>query len=158
MTVQGEGADDDRAAVHTAWTSGASNRLLVAFSLVLTAALVVVEWAALGPTALALLVLPLVVLAVSRVRVIAGAHGLRIGLGPWGWPSRTVPADEIARAHPETLSAASMGGWGVRKKGTRTAYLVRGGECLVVTTVDERQIVVSCEDAARGAEVLNGRR
>lgn len=158
MTVQGDGTGGRSGSVRTAWVGGASNWLLAFGSLVFTAVAIGLQWRSLGPASLALLVLPVAVLLVSRVRVVAGVHGLRIGLGPWGRPSRTIGTEQITSARAEAISAMSVGGWGVRRKGTLTAYLVRGGECLVVTTADGREVAVSCDDAARGAAVLDSGR
>ncbi|MFD5462409.1 DUF1648 domain-containing protein [Kitasatospora sp. NPDC127059] len=95
------------------------------------------------------------VLLCSSVRVRVTGDGLHVGFGPFGLPTRHLTPAEIASARVEHLSARQAGGWGFRVFRKGTAVFVRSGECLVVRTTRGTDLVISVDDAERGAALLN---
>lgn len=74
-----------------------------------------------------------------------------------GWPGTHVPADEVERAsvidvHP----MRQFGGWGWRVgRGGRVGVVLRAGAGLLVERSGGRSFVVTVDDAATGAALLN---
>jgi hypothetical protein len=74
-----------------------------------------------------------------------------------GWPRYRVPADEIVRADVVQVSPfADFGGWGIRV-GVHgvLGFVTRTGEAIEVERTGKRRVVVTVDDAARGAALLN---
>ena len=106
----------------------------------------------------ALLMAPVVALVVTALvwRVTVDQRGLE-ARPLLGWPRVHVPLDEVERAvvvqvHPLT----DFGGWGYRiRSGGRTGVVVRGGEAVEVHRTGGRSLVVTVDDAATAAGLLN---
>ena len=75
-----------------------------------------------------------------------------------GFPRFTVPIEEITGASVVDVQAlAEFGGWGVRfGKGGRTGVILRSGEALEVARTSGRALVVTVDDAATAAALVNG--
>ena len=69
----------------------------------------------------------------------------------------TIPLDEIEWADVAQVNPArDFGGWGYRLgRGGRSGILMRSGEALVVNRSGGRRLVVTIDDARRGAALLN---
>lgn len=108
-------------------------------------------WLLLVLSALALLVLAMMS---WRVRVDATGLSARAALG---WPRQHVPADEVELADVVEVSPfAEFGGWGMRVNVHGTVGLVtRTGEAVRVRRTGGRTFVVTVDDAATGAALLN---
>lgn len=93
-------------------------------------------------------------------------------LGPWtvtvdergvvarglaAWPRAVVPLDEVEHADVAQVDPLrDFGGWGYRVgRAGRTGIVVRTGEALVVHRSGGRELVVTVDDARRGAALLN---
>lgn len=74
-----------------------------------------------------------------------------------GVPTLRVPLDEVEHAEVETVHPlGDFGGWGVRTAlDGRTGVVVRAGEALRVHRSGGRDLVVTVDDAATGAALLN---
>jgi len=74
-----------------------------------------------------------------------------------GWPRFDVPLDEVQQAVVTTVSPLSeFGGWGYRVgRGGRVGVVLRTGEALQVERSGGRAFVVTVDDAATGAALLN---
>ncbi|MFC8599406.1 DUF1648 domain-containing protein [Isoptericola sp. NPDC057191] len=74
-----------------------------------------------------------------------------------GWPGTRVPADEVLAASVvEVRPFAEFGGWGWRVgRGGRVGVVLRAGEALLVERTGGRSLVVTIDDAATGAALLN---
>ncbi|QNP71978.1 DUF1648 domain-containing protein [Streptomyces roseirectus] len=96
----------------------------------------------------------LLFLTLASVQVRVGESGLRVTLGPLGWPARRWSVADIESARVELRTPAQAGGWGYRIKEHGTTVMLRSGECLVVRTRG-RDFAVSVDDAERGAALLN---
>ena len=74
-----------------------------------------------------------------------------------GWPRTRVPLDEVVRADVATVSPVrDFGGWGWRTgRDGRVGIVLRKGEALLVQRTGDRSIVVTVDDAASAAGLLN---
>ncbi|MFI1996365.1 hypothetical protein [Actinoplanes sp. NPDC020271] len=74
-----------------------------------------------------------------------------------GWPGTHVPADEVERASvTEVHPIREFGGWGWRLgRGGRVGVVLRSGAGLLVERSGGRSLVVTVDDAATGAALLN---
>jgi MFS family permease len=80
-----------------------------------------------------------------------------VARGLLGWPTVRVPLDEVVVARATTVSPVKdFGGWGYRLgRGGRTGIVLRTGEALEVQRTGDRVVVVTVDDAATGAALLN---
>jgi hypothetical protein len=108
-------------------------------------------WYALIPVVVALAVLGT---SVWRVRV--DGSGLTVR-GALGWPQYRVALGELESAGvSEITPLGEFGGYGVRfGLGRRLGIVTRAGEALEVTRRDGRAVVVTVDDAATAAGLLN---
>jgi hypothetical protein len=81
--------------------------------------------------------------------------GVTVRFGWFGWPRRRIRLDEISRAEAVDVRAIAYGGWGYRSRPGVSALIVRNGEAIRVVCRDRRDLVVTVDDAAVGAGVLN---
>jgi hypothetical protein len=102
----------------------------------------------------AILVLALVTMTAFVVRVDRTGLTVRAAVG---WPRYRVPLDEVVRADvTQVLPVKEFGGWGWRVgRDGRVGVVLRKGEALLVERTGKRSIVVTVDDAARGAGLLN---
>ncbi|MPV38315.1 SdpI family protein [Georgenia subflava] len=129
---------------------GLALALYIGFSLWL--ALVTDSWFV---ALLMLAIVPLVLtMLVWDVRVDATGLAAR---GAMGWPRQHVPASEVERAEVIEVSPfAEFGGWGLRTNVTgATGVVIRRGEAISVARSGGRRFVVTVDDAAAGAALLN---
>lgn len=90
----------------------------------------------------------------SQVEAQVTNDGLRVRLG--GVPVRRISLDSISSARMIDAEPVEFGGWGWRVVGGKTAIMLRAGEALAVTLRNGRQFVISVDDAATGAGLING--
>ncbi|MFC7405187.1 DUF1648 domain-containing protein [Georgenia alba] len=97
--------------------------------------------------------LPMTML-VWEVRVDASGLTAR---GTLGWPRQHVPAREVVEARTATVSPfREFGGWGLRTAVDGTVgVVIRSGEAIAVERTGGRRLVVTVDDAATGAALLN---
>ncbi len=113
----------------------------------------------LADTALPLVIaLPLLVLVLTMTtwQVQVDARGLT-ARGTFGWPRIHVPAGEVERADVTSVRPfAEFGGWGLRTSvGGKVGVVIRSGEAIAVERSGGRHLVVTVDDAASGAALLN---
>jgi hypothetical protein len=74
-----------------------------------------------------------------------------------GWPRFSVPVEEVQEAVVTTVAPLpEFGGWGYRVgRGGRVGVVLRAGEGLQVERTGGRSFVVTVDDAATGAALLN---
>ncbi len=126
--------------------------VIAATSVALTVALAIV----IGPVLLvvtALVAIPL--LTMTRFRVVIGPAGVVIAGSPIGLPRFTVPIEHIASAGTTDIRPREWGGWGLRMRRNRTGIITRGDEGLRIERSDGAELVVTVDDPAAGAAVLN---
>lgn len=109
-------------------------------------------WVLLGVAALLVVLLA----AFLVLRVTVDARGLD-ARSPLGRPRLHVPLDEVVAARVEPVRPlAEFGGWGYRVgRDGRTGFVLRGGDALVVERTGGRTSVVTVDDAATAAGLLN---
>jgi hypothetical protein len=105
------------------------------------------------------LVLAVAALPFVSIRVVVDARGLRAELGPAGWPTVSFALDEIDAAEyvPDAVPVRS-GGWGYRgsvRVFGRAALVLRRGEAIRLVLRGDRTFLVTVDDAATGAGLLN---
>ncbi|MBD8063799.1 DUF1648 domain-containing protein [Oceanitalea stevensii] len=113
----------------------------------------------LGDTLVPLVVaVPLLVLVLTMTtwQVQVDARGLT-ARGTFGWPRLHVPAGEVERADVTTVRPfPEFGGWGLRTNVAGTVgVVIRSGEAVAVERSGGRRLVVTVDDAASGAALLN---
>jgi hypothetical protein len=91
----------------------------------------------------------------TAVRVTVDEGGMRVGFGWFGWPRRRLRLEDISRAEVVAVRPIAYGGWGYRIRPGVTALIVRAGPAIRVVRPDKRDLVVTVDDAERGAGVLN---
>lgn len=161
---QAELAPDERALWVKTITPG--RRFLLVFTAAVAAYLALMGgiawWAQSWVTVIiALVPVPLVlVLFAWRVRV--DSRGLTAA-SFMGWPKLHVPADEVEGAQLGEVKSpmGEFGGWGIRSSLQHPAgaigVVIRAGEALEVARSGGRKIVVTVDDAATGAALLNAK-
>jgi hypothetical protein len=133
------------------WASRGYGRVIqVVGIVVIVAGLAMWGW----PTLL-LLVIGLIVLAFAEVRVTISRRGAFVSLGWLGTPSWRVPLESISRAEVETVSPMAYGGWGYRLRPGVRAIVTRGGDALRMVREGRADLVVTVDDAATGAGLIN---
>ncbi|MBO0900814.1 DUF1648 domain-containing protein [Cellulomonas sp. zg-ZUI222] len=100
--------------------------------------------------------LGLLLAATLVLRVSVDARGL-VARSPLGWPSMRVPLDEVVVARVATVEPLrEFGGWGYRVgAGGRVGFVLRRGEAVEVERTGGRVNVVTVDDAATAAALLN---
>lgn len=89
-----------------------------------------------------------------RVRVLVGPGGITVRTGPFGVIRMQVPLAEVADVDALEVDPMAYGGWGVRGLPGVRAVVVRAGEGIRVHRTDGPDLVVTVDDARRGAGVL----
>lgn len=140
------------------WSRTVSSPPLVALgALMLSAGLVLVLVGG-GLSGVPLLASGAVVLAVTSVRVTVDRRGLTLAptLLPAGIRFRRIPLDQVAEAASrQIVPFAEFGGWGYRIRSDRSGLVLRSGEGMVVLLTSGRQFMVTVDDAATAAALLN---
>lgn len=90
------------------------------------------------------------------LRVSVDARGLT-ARSPLGWPAVRVPLDEVVAARVTQVDPfGEFGGWGYRVgAGGRVGFVLRKGDAIEVERTAGRVTVVTVDDAATGAALLN---
>jgi hypothetical protein len=85
-------------------------------------------------------------------------RGLAVGFGPIAWPRIHVALADIRTARAIDVEPLKHGGWGYRGSLTvfgKAAAIVRGGDGLELQLDGNRTLIVSTDDAATAAGLLN---
>ncbi|RNG25108.1 hypothetical protein [Streptomyces botrytidirepellens] len=103
----------------------------------------------------ALIVGGLISLALSRCRVTVDRRGLSVA--PWfaPRPRMRIPLERIAEATSREARALGLGGWGYRLQPGRSSLVLRSGDALFLRLVTGKEFVVTVDDAATAAALLN---
>ncbi|GHC53767.1 DUF1648 domain-containing protein [Streptomyces cinnamoneus] len=98
----------------------------------------------------------LVVCAFSAARVTVDRHGLTTSL-PWlPRPRLRIPLDRIETATSRPVDPlADLGGWGYRVVPGRSGLVLRSGEAVVARLTTGSEFVVTVDDAATAAALLD---
>lgn len=102
-----------------------------------------------------LIVVGLISAALSRCRVTVDRRGLSVA--PWfaPRPRMRIPLERIEKATSREARALSLGGWGYRIQPGRSALVLRSGDALFLRLATGKEFVVTVDDAATAAALLN---
>jgi hypothetical protein len=142
-----------------AWQGTAKNPTLLALGLITTVATIVLVAKAAPLAALAVGIASLLFLISSRIRMVVDHDGVRVRWGPIGFPVNRLRLDQILDVQAVAIRPLHAGGWGYR--GSRVVFrqaaaLVRRGPAIRLELEKNRVFVVTVDDAATGATVLQG--
>ncbi|MGW1676703.1 DUF1648 domain-containing protein [Saccharopolyspora sp. NPDC002376] len=137
------------------WVSSVRSRTLQVIGGILTLAGVVQLALQLWLPALPFLMAGVVVLVVASARVQVDERGVRTSFGLLRWPVRLIRLEQIESAGVETRRAMEIGGWGYRMLPSRTAIMLRSGECLALRLTSGRNFYISVDHPERGAQLVN---
>jgi hypothetical protein len=161
----GLGATDDgepraslglRAGERAVWTGRARSRWAWPAAVLLIVVGVIVGAAAAQWTpAIVLLVIGVTTLAFTSVRVTVAARGITVGYGPLGLRLTRIPLRRIASAVALEQASFSFGYRGNLFMLGAAAVVVRRGPALRLTLGDGKTFLVTVDDAATGAALLN---
>ncbi|MEU0300802.1 DUF1648 domain-containing protein [Streptomyces sp. NPDC006175] len=140
-----------------AWSRTMMSRaLLTAAGAVALGGLCALVFGSLG-TALPLLALGLMCAAFTCVRVSVDRRGVTVASTVLPRPRLALPLGSIVGADSVEVDAVGeFGGWGYRIRPKRRGVLLRSGEALSVRTAGGREYVVTVDDSATAAALLNG--
>ena len=139
------------------WTGTATNRWFYGWAALAFAAAAVTAAMSAGLVTVPLAIAGLVCLTFSRLRMDVTGREVRVHWGPWGFPKNRVRLDQIVGVEAVAIRPAHAGGWGYR--GSRrlfrsAAAMVRRGPAIKLHLEKGRAFIVTVDDAATGATVL----
>ncbi|MBH1933655.1 hypothetical protein I5Q34_04990 [Streptomyces sp. AV19] len=139
-----------------AWTHDVGSRVLPlvgAGTLVLAVVLGLLD----GPLpAIVLLVLGVPLTALTRARVTVDRRGVTVASSVVPRPRLTIPLERVVDASRRDVDAVrEFGGWGYRAAAGASGLVLRSGEALSVRLTSGGEFVVTVDDAATGAALLN---
>ncbi|SDY71172.1 hypothetical protein SAMN05660209_03536 [Geodermatophilus africanus] len=109
-----------------------------------------------GPTAgVPALVVAAALAPTASVRVTVDHTGVSARPTLLPRPRVHVPLTRVVRAGRSDVRARKLGGWGLRVRGERTAVLLRSGEALDLELADGSRFLVTVDDAATAAALVN---
>ncbi|MFI0264633.1 DUF1648 domain-containing protein [Streptomyces sp. NPDC017056] len=98
----------------------------------------------------------LLCIAFASVRVTVDRHGLTVASPLVSRPRLRIPLGRVAEAGTQQVSPLrDFGGWGYRIWSGRSGIVLRSGEALALRLADGRVFVVTVDDAATAAALLN---
>ena len=101
------------------------------------------------------IVIAIPVLTLSAVRVTVSSRGVTTTLGWVGWPRWTTPLSAIDSASVIDVRPTEFGGWGYRIRPGIRAVVIRAGYGIRIDRTDRPALVVTVDDAGRGAGLIN---
>lgn len=153
------------AADRVAWFGRASSLPLAmgALLLVFVGTVVLLSFGGGGaPTGLAVLAGGLTMVSFMSLDVAVSERGVRVRAGALHWPRVELDLAEIEGAHPVDFKPLQWGyasGWGYRgslRLFGKAAWVLRAGPALELDLTGGRRFMVTVDDAAEAAAVLNG--
>lgn len=101
------------------------------------------------------LIIATIGLLFANVHVVVGGHNVTIELGVWRWPRKVIPVGEINGVAVQRLHPLRHGGWGYRSCGAGCrAFIIRGGDALVLKQESGRTTMVTVNDAHKAAALV----
>jgi hypothetical protein len=82
-------------------------------------------------------------LVLIALRVNVGEDGVTIRSALLGLTLKAIPLSAIDSVGVVTVRPSQWGGWGVRRRGKRIAFLLRGGPAVEVSTKDGHCVIVT---------------
>ncbi|GAA2909958.1 DUF1648 domain-containing protein [Streptomyces thioluteus] len=139
-----------------AWTQAVGSRVLPLVGLG-TLVLAVVLGLTDGPLpAVVLLVVGVPLTALTKARVTVDRRGVTIASSAVPRPRLTIPLERVVDASRREVNAVQdFGGWGYRAASGASGVILRSGEALSVRLTSGSEFVVTVDDAATAAALLN---
>ncbi|MET9295927.1 DUF1648 domain-containing protein [Streptomyces sp. NPDC003077] len=138
------------------WSRTMTSRALVVVAALEAAGALALGLAGLWTGAACLLTGTALIGAFTSVRVTVDRHGLTVSSSLVPRPRRRIPLARVAEAGSRPVSArADFGGWGYRVREGKSGVILRSGESLALRLTDGREFVVTVDDAAIAAALLN---
>ncbi|MGW9173436.1 DUF1648 domain-containing protein [Streptomyces decoyicus] len=140
------------------WSRTISSPPLVALGVVLLGAGLLVGILAGWLNSAGLLLGGAAVLPLASVRVTVDRHGLSLSptFLPYRCRFRRIPLDRVAEAGSRRIACfAEFGGWGYRIRASGSGLVLRSGEGIVVRLTNDKEFVVTVDDAATAVALLN---
>lgn len=145
-----------------AWSRVVTTHLFIGAAITLTAAGIVFYWivavadeiaeSTVGLVAIAVTIV--VLLSLSRYRVTADWRGLRVVSELLRVPLKRIRLDEIDTVDASEITPKEWGGWGYRVMPGKSAFILRKGPGLVVTTVGGNQFAITVDHPEVPAALL----
>ncbi|MEU5420018.1 hypothetical protein [Streptomyces sp. NPDC020667] len=138
------------------WSRVAGSRVLPLTGVLVFASGVVVGVAAGWLSALSLFLIGAAMTLLTGVRVTADRRGLTVTPSTVPWPRINVPLQRIAEAgHRPVKPLRDFGGWGYRVRSGASGVVLRSGDAISVRLTTGSEFVVTVDDAATAAALLN---
>lgn len=137
------------------WTGSAGSWALVGLGIVLLAAAVVIGLVAGLFAAVVMMLSFVLVVWFAALRVTVTSRGVTVGVGWLAWPRIRIPIGEIEAAEFLDVDPMAFGGWGYRITPGVRGFIIRRGEGFRLVRSDKADIVVTVDDAERGAGLVN---
>ncbi|MFI0739097.1 hypothetical protein ACH4PU_13555 [Streptomyces sp. NPDC021100] len=138
------------------WTRAVVSRPLLGLGVALLAVAAGFGFAGGWTSGLGMAVGALLVLPLSGARVAVDRHGLTVTPLWAPRPRLRVGLDRVGSADGRALDAfREFGGWGYRVRSGRSGFVLRSGDALVVRLTGGGEFVVTVDDAATAAALLN---
>jgi hypothetical protein len=144
-----------RATERAVWTGRARARWPALTGTVLLAVAAILGLAAQWRLTVGLFAIGVVVFGFTSVRVTVAARGVTVAYGPFGLRLTRIPLRRIERAEAVNRMAFSFGYRGSLAVFGSAAVAVRRGPALSLTLRDHKAFIVTVDDAATGAALLN---
>ncbi|MBC2876678.1 MULTISPECIES: hypothetical protein [Streptomyces] len=139
-----------------AWTRAVVSRPLLGLGVALLAVAAGFGFAGGWTSGLGMAVGALLVLPLSGARVAVDRHGLTVTPLWAPRPRLRIGLDRVGSADGRALDAfREFGGWGYRVRSGRSGLVLRSGDALVVRLTGGGEFVVTVDDAATAAALLN---
>lgn len=96
-----------------------------------------------------------IALLFANVHVVVGGRNVTIELGVWRWPRKVIPVADIIGVEVQKVHPLRHGGWGYRTCGASCrAFIIRGGDALVLKQRGGGTTMVTVNDSHKGAALL----
>ncbi|MFI9052205.1 DUF1648 domain-containing protein [Streptomyces sp. NPDC053427] len=138
------------------WSRSVSSPLLVLMSVALLGASAAVGFTVDRLAGGVLFVSAPMVGALASVRVTVDRRGLALASTLVPYPFRRIPLDRVEEATSRKIvPLVDFGGWGYRVRPGRSGLVLRSGDGLVLRLTNGREFVVTVDDAATAAALVN---
>ncbi|MFE0045136.1 hypothetical protein [Streptomyces albireticuli] len=138
------------------WSRTTGSRVLPATGVLVLAAGLVVGITTGWLSALPMLVAGAPLALLTGARVTADRRGITVAPTFASWPRLNIPLERIAEAGNRPVSPfREFGGWGYRIRPGASGIVLRTGDALVATLATGKEFVVTVDDAATAAALLN---
>ncbi|GHG47978.1 hypothetical protein [Streptomyces griseocarneus] len=138
------------------WSRVSRSRALPVTGVLILAGALVVAITAGWASALPLLATGALLVLLTGARVTADRRGITVTPALTSWPRLNIPLERIAEAGHRPVDAfRDFGGWGYRARPGASGIVLRSGDALSARLTTGSEFVVTVDDAATAAALLN---